>query len=75
MKTLIPGILMTSLMFLIPIETNTPAYSQEESNQENDLVFEVQGLRTTPITKNLQLSGEVWEKVCPSNQCKIDFLS
>ena len=63
---------MTSLMFLIPIDTNTPVYSQEESNQENDLVFEVQSLRTTPITKNFQLSGEVWEKVCPSNQCQIE---
>jgi len=63
---------MTSLMFFVPIDTNTPAYSQEENNQENDLVFEVQGLRTTPITKNFQLSGEVWEKVCPSNQCQIE---
>lgn len=63
---------MTSLMFFVTINTNAPVYSQEKNNQENDLVFEVQGLRTTPITKNFQLSGEVWEKVCPSNQCQIE---
>ena len=72
MKTLILGVLMANLMILIPIDTNTPVYSQEESNQENDLVFEVQGLSTNPITKNFQISGEVWEKVCPSNQCQIE---
>jgi hypothetical protein len=72
MKTLIMGALMTSIMFLIPINTNAPLYSQQESNQENDLVLEVQGLRTSPMTKNFQLSGEVWKKVCPSNQCHIE---
>ena len=72
MKTLIMGAVMTSIMFLIPINTNAPLYSQQESNQENDLVLEVQGLRTSPMTKNFQLSGEVWKKVCPSNQCHIE---
>lgn len=72
MKPLILGVLMTSLMFFVTIDTNAPVYSQEKNNQVNDLVFEVQGLRTNPITKNFQLSGEVWEKVCPSSQCQIE---
>jgi hypothetical protein len=46
-------------------------YGQEEE-QENDLVFSVQGLKTSPITKDFQITGEVWEEICPSNQCQIE---
>lgn len=48
-------------------------FSQEGSEQENDLVFEEQDLRTSPVIKNFQISGEVWEKVCPSNRCQIEL--
>jgi hypothetical protein len=48
------------------------AYSQQGTNEENDLVFEVQGLRTSPVVQKLEISGEVWEKVCPSNQCQVE---
>jgi hypothetical protein len=53
-------------------ETNKPVYLQGGSNLENDLVFEVQDLSTSPVIKNFQISGEVWKKVCPSNQCQME---
>ncbi len=53
-------------------EQKNTAYSQQGTNEENDLVFEVQGLRTSPVVQKLEISGEVWEKVCPSNQCQVE---
>jgi len=72
MKSLVIIVLLAGLIFLISSYGNTFVYAQEENKKQNDLLFEVQGLRTSPITKNLQLSGVVWEKICPSNQCQIE---
>ena len=71
MKSLI-GVMMTTLMFLIATNPSALVYAQEGSSMKNDLVFEVQGLRTSPVIKDFQISGEVWEKICPSNQCQIE---
>jgi hypothetical protein len=71
MKTFILSALMVSLMFLIPVNTSI-VHSQEVNESDNDLVFEVQDLTTSSVIKNFQISGEVWEKVCPSNQCQIE---
>ena len=56
----------------MPGNGNVLVYAQEENKQENDLVFEVQGLKTSPTTKNFQIAGNIWEKICPSNQCQIE---
>jgi len=59
-------------MFSVQVGTNAPAYSQGESNKQNDLIFDVESLSTFPITKNFQINGNVWDKICPSNQCQIE---
>jgi hypothetical protein len=71
MKSHIVGIVVTNLLFLLSSNSNVLTYGQEEKQQQNDLVFNVQGLTSSPTTKNFQLNGEVWNKVCPSNQCQM----
>jgi hypothetical protein len=36
------------------------------------LVFNVQGLKNSPVTKELKIKGEGWDEICPSNQCQIE---
>jgi hypothetical protein len=50
--------------------SNFYVYGQEEKKQD-DLVFEVQGLKTSPTNKDFQINGKIWEKICPSNQCQM----
>lgn len=70
MKGLIIGIVVWNLLFLFSSNSNVLVYGQEEKRQD-DLVFNVQGLTTSPTTKDFQLNGEAWNKVCPSNQCQM----
>jgi hypothetical protein len=72
MKSLIIGIAVTNLLFLLSSNSNFLIYGQEEKKQQDDLVFNVQGLTTSPTTKDFKISGNVWEKICPSNQCQIE---
>lgn len=62
---------MTVLLFLVSSNSNTFVYGQTEQ-AENDLVFSVQDLKTSPITQGFQINGEIWEEICPSNQCQIE---
>src|SRR5215213_1383139 len=71
MKILIVGIFITGLLFFLSTNSDVFIHGQEEES-ENDLVFSAQGLKTSPITKDFQINGEVWEEICPSNQCQID---
>jgi hypothetical protein len=71
MRTLIVGALMC-LIFSLQISINSVAYSQEHSNTNNDLIFDVQNFTTSPVTKNFNISGDAWKKLCPSNQCQIE---
>jgi hypothetical protein len=71
MKILIVGIFITGLLFFLSTNSDVLIYGQEEESK-NDLVFSVQGLQTSPITKDFQINGEVWEEICPSNQCQIE---
>jgi hypothetical protein len=53
-------------------QNKNAADTNEGSDQEGDLVFEVENLSTSPTTKNFHIGGNVWEKICPSNQCQIE---
>ena len=53
------GILTVSLLVL-SINQNVIVNGQIVGNQ-SDLVFNVQGLKTSPVTKELQRNGEVWD--------------
>ena len=70
MKTLVIVVSMICMMLIM--SSNADVFAQNGNKPQNDLVFEVQDLRTSPITKNLQITGEVWKKICPSNQCQIE---
>jgi hypothetical protein len=75
MKTIITGTLIIGILFLLLGNGNVLA--QEEKSQQNNLAFEVQGLRTdpldttTPKLKDFQITGKIWDNICPSNQCQI----
>jgi len=51
--------------------SNNITFGQEEEKKQNDMVFNVQGLNTSPTTKEFSLNNEIWKKVCPSNQCQM----
>ncbi len=70
MKILVIGILTVSLLAL-SINQNVFIYGQKVENQ-NDLVFNVQGLKTSPVTKDFKINGQAWHEICPSNQCQIE---
>ena len=72
MKSLTVGVVVTSLLFLLSSNSNVLIYGQEEKKQQNDFVFNVQGLLSSPTTKDFQITGPAWEKICPSNQCQIE---
>jgi hypothetical protein len=72
MKTLIAGALIIILTFSLQVSSNPVVYSQEHSNTNYDLIYNVQNLSTSPVTKNFNISGDAWKKVCPSNQCQIE---
>lgn len=73
LKTSLATIILTFVFIgCTEFESGNLAYAQEEKIQQNDLVFNVQGLTTSPTTKDFQISGNVWEKICPSNQCQIE---
>jgi hypothetical protein len=71
MKPLITGVLIVGLLCLISINASFFVNGQGEEKNQNDLVFNVQGLTSSPTTKEFQLNNEVWKKVCPSNQCQM----
>jgi hypothetical protein len=70
MKILV--IVMSMICMMLLILSNANIFAQNGNKQQNDLIFEVKDLRTSPITKNLEITGEVWKKICPSNQCQIE---
>lgn len=51
---------------------HVPDARGQRVGNESDLVFNVQGLKTSPVTKEFQINGEVWDEICPSNQCQIE---
>ena len=55
MKILVIGILTVSVLVL-SINQNVFVYGQKVENQ-NDFVFNVQGLKTSPVTKDFQING------------------
>ena len=67
MKILVAGAVMICLTFLFQINTNSVVYSQEESKEKNDLVFDVQDLSTSPVTKNFKI---YWGRVGESMSIK-----
>jgi hypothetical protein len=69
-KILVIGLLTVSLLIL-SIHQNIFVYGQKVANQD-DLVFDVQGLKTSPTTKDFQIKGEVWDEICPPGQCEIE---
>jgi hypothetical protein len=69
-KILATGILTVSLLVL-SINQNVFIYGQKVENQ-NALVFNVQGLKTSPVTKDFKINGPAWREICPSNQCQIE---
>jgi hypothetical protein len=71
MKTLIIGVIVTCFLYLMSSNTNFFVYGQEEKKQQNDLIFQVSGLKTSPTNKDFQINGEIWKKICPSNQCQM----
>ncbi len=62
MKILVIGI----LTFLITLSTNHSAFAFGQK-AGTDLVFDVQGLKTSPVTNEFKINGEVWDEICPSN--------
>jgi hypothetical protein len=70
MKLLVIGILTISLLMLSS-NLHSFVFGQKGENKD-DLVFNVQGLTTSPSTKDFQINGKVWNEICPSNQCKIE---
>ncbi len=68
MKILVIGI----LTFLVILSTNHSAFVfGQKAGNGTDLVFNVQGLKTSPVTNEFKINGEVWDEICPSNQCQI----
>ena len=31
----------------------------------------MQGLKSSPVTKDFKINGQAWHEICPSNQCQI----
>jgi hypothetical protein len=48
---------MLHATFLLQFDINSVIYSQEETKEYDDLVFEKQGLRTSPLLKILNPLG------------------
>lgn len=70
MKLLITAILTFSLLVLSSNQL-TSIFGQKAENKD-DLIFNVQGLTTSPTTKDFQINGKLWKEICPSNQCQIE---
>jgi hypothetical protein len=70
MKAILIGFL-TFLLFALSNNQSSFIFGQKVGS-EPDLVFNVQGLKTSPVTKEFQITGEVWDEICPSNQCQIE---
>lgn len=49
-----------------------PFILAQQLGNQSDLVLNVQGLKTSPVTKDFEIKGEVWKDICPSNQCQIE---
>jgi hypothetical protein len=72
MKILVTGILVFSLLML---SSNQDAFVLgQKAENKDDLVFNVQGLSTSPTTSDFQINGKIWKEICPSNQCQIEEL-
>jgi len=72
LKSVIIGIIVTNLLLLLSTNSTVVIYGQVAKSQQNDLVFNLQGLTTSPTTKDLQINGKIWKEICPSNQCQIE---
>ncbi len=70
MKSTVVGLAMTNLLLLLSTISGA-VYGQEDGKKQHDMVFNVQGLTSTPTTKEFQLNNEIWKKVCPSDQCQM----
>lgn len=44
----------------------------QNGGKQNDFVFNVEGVKTSPVIKDFQINGDVWDQICPSNQCQIE---
>ena len=60
-----------ALLLILLVNQSVLVYAQKVAN-ENDLVFDAQGLKSSPTTKDFQINGKVWNEICPSNQCEIE---
>jgi len=63
---------VTNLLLLLSTNSIVVIYGQVAKNQQNDLVVNLQGLTTSPTTKDFQINGKIWKEICPSNQCQIE---
>lgn len=62
---------LTILLLIVPNHESIFAYGQKDGNQ-SDFVFNVAGVKKSPVIKDFQIKGDVWDQICPSNQCQIE---
>ncbi len=53
-------------------QANDLSLISQKVGNKTDLVFNAQELKTSIITKEFKLDGEVWNEICPSGQCHIE---